>query len=31
MKAMLRLSKGARQVPVIVEQGVVTIGWGGEG
>ncbi len=28
---MLRHSKGDRTVPVIVEQGVVTIGYGGGG
>jgi glutaredoxin len=31
MKEMLRLAKGERRVPVVVEQGVVTIGWGGGG
>jgi len=31
MKEMLRLSKGERRVPVIVEQGVVTVGYGGGG
>lgn len=31
MKRMLALSKGDRKVPVVVEQGVVTIGWGGGG
>ena len=31
MKAMLQHSKGDRRVPVIVEEGVVTIGWGGGG
>ena len=31
MKAMLKISKGERRVPVVVEQGVVTIGWGGGG
>jgi len=31
MKEMLRISKGQRRVPVIVEEGVVTIGYGGGG
>ena len=31
MKEMLRVSKGQRRVPVIVEEGVVTIGYGGGG
>jgi len=31
MKTMLRYSKGERTVPVIVEKGVVTVGWGGDG
>jgi glutaredoxin 3 len=31
MKEMLRHSKGSRRVPVIVEQGVVTVGYGGGG
>ncbi len=29
MKKMLEISKGERQVPVIVEEGRVTIGYGG--
>lgn len=29
MDRMLELSKGSREVPVIVEQGNVTIGFGG--
>jgi hypothetical protein len=29
MERMLEFSKGAREVPVIVEQGNVTIGFGG--
>jgi glutaredoxin 3 len=29
LERMLEYSKGARQVPVIVEQGKVTIGFGG--
>jgi len=29
MEEMLRLSQGARQVPVLVEAGQVTIGFGG--
>jgi glutaredoxin len=29
LAAMLRLTKGRRQVPVIVETGKVTIGYGG--
>lgn len=31
MKAMLRASQGRRTVPVIVENGTITVGWGGEG
>ena len=29
MQQMLEVSKGVREVPVIVEQGKVTIGFGG--
>jgi len=29
LKAMLKWSKGSREVPVIVENGKVTIGYGG--
>lgn len=29
MKAMLRFSKGQRTVPVIVENGVASVGYGG--
>jgi glutaredoxin len=29
MEEMLKLTKGARQVPVLVEGGQVTIGFGG--
>ena len=29
MEQMLEVSKGGREVPVIVEQGKVTIGFGG--
>jgi hypothetical protein len=28
---MLKVAKGERRLPVIVEQGVVTIGYGGAG
>jgi len=31
MKAMLRFSKGERRVPVVVENGVASIGYGGGG
>lgn len=31
MAEMLKFSKGERRVPVVVEQGVVTIGWDGGG
>jgi hypothetical protein len=31
MKEMLRHSKGDRTVPVVVEEGKVTIGWDGGG
>ena len=31
MAEMLQLSKGERRVPIVVEQGVVTIGWDGGG
>ena len=31
MKAMLKFSKGARTVPVIVENGVASVGYGGGG
>jgi glutaredoxin len=29
LQEMLKLSKGLREVPVIVERGAVTIGWEG--
>jgi hypothetical protein len=30
MKEMLQLSKGRREVPVILDQGTVSIGWEGK-
>lgn len=30
LKAMLKWSKGKRNVPVVVDGDTVTIGWGGE-